>query len=155
MGSSSKNRGGGMPQRPAGPTKSVTGPGANGKPQTNKYYENASMVPAEGGLVKPDALPGGIPGGIGLNFVKPQRDQLAGMMSGGPVNPIGPTTHVSYDRNGQRVLSDPFWQDPYKIRNGGGGDRGGSHAGFSGTMGAGGFSGRGGGGHGNVGGGLY
>ena len=107
MGSSSKNRGGGFQDPNAGrkPDATMT-KGLGPKGGTNAYYSNPSMVPAAGGLVRPDALPGGIPGGIGLNFVKPQRDQLAGMMS--------PTAHVSYGPNGQPVVSDPFWKDPYR-----------------------------------------
>ena len=86
MGSSSKNRGGGgMPQfSTAPPTGSVKGPGG----VVNKFYEDPSLVPQAGGLVRPPTGPGGPAQGIGLNFVTPpapapQRQQLAQSMAGG------------------------------------------------------------------------
>jgi hypothetical protein len=83
MGSSSKNKGRQQQRDPnagrAPDAKMTRGPGFTG---TNAYYSDPSMLPQAGGLVRPDALPGGIPGGIGLNYVKPPapRQQLASLM---------------------------------------------------------------------------
>jgi len=67
MGSSSKK--GPKLQGPVAPPtgKMAKGPGFTG---TNAFYEPGQALPAQGGLVRPTAIPGQ-PQGIGLNFVQP------------------------------------------------------------------------------------
>jgi hypothetical protein len=158
MGSSSgqsSSRGGvAPPQAPAPAPRKVYKPPVDANGQT-VITENLKGAP--GGTWTKDQInaggrwevPAGAPAGaIGRNFVPyvppPEpRQQLAQLMTGG------------------RPLPGRLQNEPGRITHGsssswrGGGDRGGSHAGFSGTQGAGGFSGWGGGGRGNVGGGLY
>jgi hypothetical protein len=118
MGSSSKNKGRSPQQDPnAGrkpDAKMTKGPGFKG---TNAYYSDKSQVPMAGGLVRPDALPGGIPGGIGLNFYKPDpRDQLAAIQA-------------AQMQGRQNSPSDSRWgYSPMDTGISSQGDRGGTHA---------------------------